>query len=123
MADIRNAQGCAFNAYRGMIGVWRWCPNRPLRLGGKPPAIYVPPQQIASASRRYTLCVEKTFAVEMIGVGTIVIARHQGRNTTPRGASYESGREHRAVHVVSARTLCGELKQPKAVQYMIPEQT
>src|SRR5215468_1172772 len=59
MADIGNAQGGAFDACRGTIGVWRRCPNWPLRFGGTPPTIYVPTQQIAPASRRCAPWVEK----------------------------------------------------------------
>jgi hypothetical protein len=60
MSDIGNAQGCAFNAFRGAIGVWRRRPNQPPRLCGAPPTIYVPTQQIAPASRRHAPRIEET---------------------------------------------------------------
>jgi hypothetical protein len=83
MANIGNAPGRAFYPCRGTIGVWRWCPNRPLRLGGAPPTVYVPTEQVAPASWRYPLWVEKTLAVEVIGFWAIVIARHGARIILP----------------------------------------
>jgi hypothetical protein len=41
-SDIGDAPGRTFNSCRRTIGVRRRLPNRPLRLGGAPPTVYVP---------------------------------------------------------------------------------
>jgi hypothetical protein len=82
MADIGNAPARAIDARRRTVGIRRWRPGRPLRLGGAPVTIDEPPQQITSASRRRTVRVEEPCAVKVIGDRTIVIVRHSGRDRT-----------------------------------------
>src|SRR6266478_4698595 len=50
----------------------------PRRLGGAPVAIDHPTQQIAPAFRRRAARVEEALAIEMVGDGASVIARHGG---------------------------------------------
>src|ERR1700730_8823459 len=80
MADIGNAPVRAVDACRRTIGVRRWCPGRPLRLGAAPVTIDEPTQQIASASRLRAARVEEPRAIKMIGDRAFVIARHWGQS-------------------------------------------
>src|SRR3989442_1667360 len=76
MADIGNAPGRAFHACRRTVGVRRRRPGGPSRLGGAPAAIDRPTQQIAPAFRWRAARIEEALAIEMIGDGADVIARH-----------------------------------------------
>src|ERR1700722_6280559 len=78
MADIGNAASRAFDPRRRPVGIRRRRPGRPLRLGSAPVTIDHPTPQVPAASRRRTIGIEKTLAVEMIGNRALVIARHPG---------------------------------------------
>src|ERR1700730_7085637 len=76
MADIGHAADGAFDPHRRPVGIRRRRPGRPLRPGSAPVTIDHPTPQVPAASRRRTIGIEKTLAVEMIGNRALVIARH-----------------------------------------------
>src|SRR5712664_3483602 len=76
MADIGNAPGRAFDPCRRTVGIRRRRPGGPRHLGGAPATVDHPTQQIAPAFRRRAARVDEALAIEMVGDGAGVIARH-----------------------------------------------